>query len=271
MIRKNFIYPLIDHKTRVFGSINKVGTVINPTGDWRPYLPIEEYQKVNGVESSACYIEAQQHSIATILEKQYSVVDSDYASRFNALLSEGTEYGGDPIAGAESMRTDGLIPQSMMPFDPNIIRSWDDFHSWKGADQLECIRKGQEFLKKWKLNYDIVIEKQHSLDMKYARLKEKLKMSPVAISVWGEVDWEGNYKQKPAGADDTHLVQAVHVDDENCIWVWDTYPKFLKKLPQNYNPDFGIMWGVTEISNPPVLPRRSLWYNIIAWIKTLFQ
>lgn len=245
--RQNFIYPHIKHETRVFGAVNRIGEVINESGDWREYLPPETYQKVGSVESSACYIYAQTHTIATILEKQYGIKDSDFAERFNALLSNGSPYGGDPLAGAESFQKDGLIKYDLMPFLETLINSWEDFHSWKGADREECLLAGQEFRKQWKLNYGIAFERDHSIEMKYHAIREYLQRSPMPMSVYGKTDNTGNYVPKQPGITDTHMVEAVYLDNENCIWVWDTYSPQLKKLPANYNPDFGMFWGVTKV------------------------
>jgi hypothetical protein len=261
MIKQNFIYPNITEKHYRFGSNQLVGTVINPTGDWRSYTPQGELQNRNGIESFACYVEASQHAIATILEEQFSITDSDFASRFNALLSNGSEFGGDPLAGGDSIRNDGLIPDSMMTF-ADYITSWDDFHSWKGADQEKCIQTGKDFISKWKLNYDIVFERDESIDDKYRKLKESLNYSPSPLSIYGLTDENGNYVPKPEGASDTHLVLAVYVEGD-VIWVWDTYLPFLKKLPAGYSPDFAMRWGVTKIEE--VVKKKTLWQRLFEW------
>lgn len=267
-IRKNFIYPNIPVRTRIFGAVHDIGIVINESGDWRGFVPPEEYQMINGIESSSCYIQAQVHSIATILERQYGIADKDFAERFNALLSNGTPYGGDPLLGAESIRNDGLINYDLMPFSDDI-ESWQDYHSWKSVNEIWCRKKGKEFLETHKLNYDIVIERENAVEDKYTKLKEKLKRSPVAISVYGQTDSNGNYVPKPNGVNDTHMVEAVYVDNDNCIWIWDTYTPFLKKLPSNYNPDFGMMWGVELKAKPvktPLFERFAMaWRAFFAW------
>ncbi len=256
MIRQNFIYPKIDKGHYRFGSNKISGVILNHNGDWRGYLPPGETQNKNGVESSACYIEAQQHTIATILEEQYTILDSNFSARFNAILSNGTLFGGDPLAGADSIRDDGLINDDIMPFS-NEIESWDDFHSWKGANQNNCIKYGKEFVSQWKLNNDIVFERDEPLDLKFKKLKEALKYSPVPMSVYGVVDSYENYVVKPIGANDTHLVEAIYVDNNNCIYIWDTYAPFLKKLPANYNSDFAIRWSVNKR-----LQKKSLMYTL---------
>lgn len=266
--RQNFLYPNIPPQTRVFGNTHVIGNVINESGDWRKCLPPEEYQYVNGIESSACYIYAQTHAVATILEKQFNLPDKDFAERFNALLSDGTQGGGDPLKGAESFQNDGLIAYESMPFSIDI-ESWYDFHSWKGADENTCREEGRTFLKKWKLNYDIVWEMNDLLETKYAKLREALKKSPVPMSVYGETDETGNYISKPQGKNDTHMVEAVFVDENNVIWVFDTYAPCLKPLPANYPSDFGMLWGITQVVNnsSSTIIKLTIWQRLLKWLQ----
>lgn len=256
-IKQNFIYPKIDHKTRTFGSTLS-SPVLNIDGDWRSYLPPVEDQKRRGVESSACFIEAQQHAIATILEFKYSIIDSNYSARFNALLSDGTEWGGDPIVGIDSMRKDGLVKEESMPFNEDIT-SWEDYHSWKGVNKEEVLKEGKEFADKWKINYRITVEKDMPLEVKYANIKRDLRYSSVCVSVYGEVDANGNYIPKPELASDTHFTECVYVDDQNRIHLRDTYAPYDKMLPANYNPDFGMSYIVTKLSSK----KKESWFRFL--------
>ena len=238
-IPTSFIYPVITDTDRKFGA-SVSGPVLREDGDWRGFLPPTEEQRIRGIESSACYIEAQQHAVATLIEAQFGILDENYSARFNALLSGGTEHGGDPVAGAYSMNHDGLILDSSMPFG-NEIQSWKDFHSWKGVSKSECIKSGKDYLKEWGLNYKIEVEREMPLETKYLILKEALKRSPVPISVTA---WfrQGDVYIKPKGMHDNHLVEAVFVDDQNRIYVRDTYDPFGKILSPNFDFEFAISW-----------------------------
>lgn len=152
-IAQNFVYPEISHEDRTFG-YSLVGQTLRVSKDWRDYLPPIEEQNIRGVESSACFIEGQQHVIATLLEEAFLEPDKNFSARFNALLSKGTSVGGDPVRGAKSIKYDGLIPDRMMPFGGEI-KSWADFHSWKGVKEKDCRAEGKRFLNEWKLNFKI--------------------------------------------------------------------------------------------------------------------
>jgi hypothetical protein len=260
-IRQNFIYPDIPQSTYKFGANNFPDVVLNVTGDWRDFVPMEEYQNKDGIETSACYIYAQTHAIATIQEEQFNLHDQDYSDRFNALLSGGTLSGGDPLRGAESIRKiDGLIPDYMLSFN-SYIKSWEEYHSFKGADEFTCRQAGKEFLNHWRLNYDIVFQREDSLELKFLKLKQALQYSPCPLSVYGVTDNNGNYIEKPQGANDTHMVLAVFVDEDNCIWVFDTYAPTLKKLPSMYNSDFCLRWSVSKLETVQV-KKKTLWEKI---------
>ncbi len=247
----NFKYPEIteDHKAYTYGSAN-AGEVIRPNGDWRDYLPPEEEQNRHNVESSACYIEAQQHAIAVILEEEYAMPDLNFAARFNALLSGSTENGGDPLKGADSIRYDGLIPEGMMPFSEDIL-SWSDFHSWKGVKETLCRIAGKLWLKKWEPNNWIVFKREDSIQAKYIKLRDALKRSPVPMSVYAWID-DNDIYTKPEGLRDTHLTLCIHVDEKNRPYFFDTYPPFIKIGEPFYNSEFAMRWTVKKVTEPTV-------------------
>lgn len=241
----NFKYPNIKPEHWRVGAVTNK-TILRPDGDWRNYLPPQEDQNKRGIESSACFIEGQQHTIATLEEEKFGEKDDNYSARFNALLSNGTETGGDPLAGADSIRNDGLISESLMPFGDDI-QSWDDFHSWKDVSEQAMRLKGQEYRGKKKLSNEIVFERDESVKTKYAKLKKALTYSPCPISVCGWYEENGQYV-KPDGARDNHLVEAVYLDDQNRITIRDTYAPYTKVLAPNYNCEFAMSWTVEKKS-----------------------
>lgn len=239
----NFIYPEFKDTDYHFGLGQVIGNVLRPDGDWRPYLPPSEEQRRNGIESSSCFVEAQQHAIATILEEQYDLFDQNFSARFNLIFSSATPSGGDPLKAAQSFRDKGLIPDTMLPFSDDI-KSWQEFNSFKGSDRGLCEKEGKEWRKSWDPKYDVVVRKEMDIDTKYTLLKQALKYSPLPFSVAQGYD---SGKPKPSGVRDIHLVELVHIDEQNCPYVWDTYgPNFLKKLAPNYNTDFSMRWTVEK-------------------------
>lgn len=237
-IKGNFVYPEIKHTDRTYGS-TILGAVVKEDGDWRDFLPPEEDQNVRGIESSACFAEGQQHTIATLQEFLYDLPDQNYSARFTALLANGTENGGDPIRAAKSIKYDGLVPEEDMTW--KFIESWDEFHSWKGVDKLTLIAKGKQWANQWKPNFKIIVEREDSIESKYLKMREALKRSPLPISVCAWYEKNGVYV-KPNKMRDNHMVEAVFLDNQNRLHVRDTYTPYYKILEPNYNVDFAMSY-----------------------------
>lgn len=263
-IPSNFIYPEIKDEDYKFGSGELTGTPLRPDGDWRDYLPPEEDQNIRGIESSACYVEASQHAIATLEDEQFNESGNNYASRFNALLSNGTVTGGDPLKGGYSIHNDGLIPDAEMPFGDSIT-SWSDFHSWKGVSESLARAMGKEYLNKKIVGYDIVCQRGEPVTTKYLKLRQALQYSPCPVSVtaWYE---NGGVYYKPEGLRDNHLVELVYIDADNHPYIRDTYAPYMKKLEANFNFDFGMRWSV-EKQTPQ---KKTIWSDLLNSLLYLF-
>lgn len=246
-LRQNFKYPELNDRHPVYGASLLMGDVVRADGDWREYTPTGEAQAHNGLDPSDCYIEAQQHIVATLEEELFNEKNNNYSARFNALLSNGAPDGGDPVAGADSIRDDGLVNEADMPFD-NTIQTWDEFHSWYGVDEQTVRGKGQNYRQGKRLNFGVIVQKQFPLGDKYTILKRALQRSPVGVSVWGQVDGNGQYLPKPDGVSDTHFVELTYIDANNVPYIRDSYAPFDKQLPANYNFDFGIAWAIKKIT-----------------------
>lgn len=240
----NFIYPDIPESAYRFGSGQLVGTPLRENGNWIDYLPPEEEQRQHGVESSACFVEASQHSLATIQEEQFDLPDQNYSARFNALLSNGSVIGGNPLIAGDSFRHDGLIPEDMMPFGEEVS-NWNEYHSWKGVDEQKCRATGLKWLEDWQPNYDLGFTREEPAMSKYIKLREILKYCPPAVSVTAWYEQNGVYI-KPAGMSDNHLVLLVYIDELNRPYIWDTYTPHLKILEPYFNFDFCVRWSLTK-------------------------
>lgn len=268
-IPTNFIYPKITPTHYRFGSDAVEREILRVDGDWRGYVPEGELQNRHGIESSACYIEAQQHAIATLQEDKFNILNQDYSARFNALLSGGTQGGGDPLAGADSIRKDGLIADSLLPFS-DLIKSWNDFHSFLGTDEKALKDIGKQFIREWDMSYDIVFEQADRIENKYIKLKQALRRSPVPMSVlaWYQDD-QGAYIKPPGGVDN-HLVLCVYLDDANCPYIFDTYEPFIKKLAPLYDSDFAMRWSIDKKLGS-VTMKTPLLFRFLEWLRKIFK
>ncbi len=245
-IKSNFVYPTFKDTDFHFGSGELKGVPLREDGDWRDYVPQGEEQKRNGVESSACFVEAQLHAISTIQEEQYGIVDQDFSDRFTLIYSNGSPYGGSPLDSAAAVRNKGVIPESMLPFSGDIV-SWDEFNSFKGGNEKACITAGKLWLKRWSPYNDIVFRREETIENKYRKLREALKYSPVPMSVAAWYRNADGLYYKPDGAEDNHMVVCIYVDSEGCPYILDTYgPIFIKKLTPYFDSEFAMRWVVLK-------------------------
>lgn len=248
----NFIYPDLKPEDFRLGSSPIITPELRADGDWRSYLPPFEDQLINGVEASDCYVEASQHAIATIISERFGIKDKNFSARYNALLSNGTEGGGSPTEGAQSIRHDGLIDDDLFNFLG--VGSWDEYHSWKGVDEQKLRTKGKAWLQSFRPKWDIVFERENSVKDKITKLRSALRFSPVPMSVNGNYWYpnaDGQY-EKPKGSNDTHFVLAVYLDEKNRTTILDTYKPYIKVLAPNYDSDFGLRWTVDKNIDMPL-------------------
>lgn len=241
----DFIYPEIKETDFIVGSDNIDAPILRSDGDWRPYTPPEEEQRRNGVESSACFVEGCQHSLASIQEEEYDLIDQNYSARFNLMFSSASPQGGDPLKAAQSFRDKGLIPDEMLPFSEEIT-SWEEFNSFKGGDKAACLKQGKKWREIWDPKYSIAVKREYDVVEKYRILRQVLKSCPAPVSVYAWVIKDGLYI-KPKGVRDNHLAELVYIDSDNHPYIWDTYPPFLKKLEPFYDFDFGMRWTLTRV------------------------
>ncbi len=69
---RNYGYiPDIDkEEDYVFGGGQVSGEIINPSGNWKPYLPVKELQNLNNIEVFACVSFTILNCIEILLKKQ---------------------------------------------------------------------------------------------------------------------------------------------------------------------------------------------------------
>lgn len=241
-VARSFKYPEIKETDYRFAGVLDPREILRPDGDWRNYVPPAEDQRRNGIESSSCYVQAQQHTIATILDEKYDLPDQNFSERFNFIFSGGTPNGGDPLKAAQSFRDYGLIPDALLPFSTDI-QTWDEFNSFKGSHKDVCVSEGKDWRSKFDPRYEIVITREMDVETKYKLLKQALKYSPVPVSVANGYEM-GLPKSK--GQRDIHLVELIYIDSENRPVVWDTYAPYQKTLAPLYNFEFGMRWAITK-------------------------
>lgn len=238
IVPAGFKYPQITQDHTIYGATQMPQDDVLPSGDWSPFDIPDEEQKRFGTESSACFIEAQQHADAMYQEAIYGQHDRNSAARFNALLANGTKDGGDPLQGADSIRHDGLVPEDMMPFDEKIT-SWEDYHSFKGVNEAAVRAVGKKDTEQNDRRYTPIFGLNETYENKIDILRREMRKGTCAVSVTAWFEKDGLY-YKPAGLRDWHFVAVRKVNPDNSIEIKDTYEPFIKTLAPGFNPDFAM-------------------------------
>ena len=218
----------------LFGHVELGKEVLVPDGDWTPWKPTNEKQR-QGFESMACTdfsstsdIEIQQNfktdkgmiSDGNLMwANESGYIDENgnwnFSDRFDATMS-GTGLNGNSLKNpAKAKSKFGLIPESMHPWTDNR----NEYFSKEKITQ-EMLEMGQEFLKRFNINYERVKRKDFAEALKYSPLSG-------ALYAWNGVK-DGVYYRvdKPIN----HAIVIIKPD-----WsIFDSYNPFIKRLAKNY-------------------------------------
>lgn len=211
-----FKTPKVLNTDYVFGGITKLGdTPINPTGDWRPYLPTTQTQLVNGVDTEACPNYAYRNAIAILSNFQKK---EWYGSARELTVASGTSptEGNDPNVVGETVRKQGIALETDWPFDISV-QNVSAFYALLPKTVKDAALK---FLQKFGFLHDWVADKD---------IDQALKSSPlgVAVSAW-YADKDGNYFF-PEGIAHNHFTCLVYRDSQ-FDYIFDSADPFLKKI-----------------------------------------
>lgn len=150
----------IEHEVRLFN------------GNWEDYLPEDEWQKKNNVETMSCVsfsalnsVEMQinwmlahnklrQDTLDFLYQNEY-IRDGkvNFSDKFIAILSETTPRGNYMEKVARTIRNYGMIPEQMLPFGEP--KTWDEYHNPAQITE-EMKELGLEFLKHFVIRYEWV-------------------------------------------------------------------------------------------------------------------
>jgi hypothetical protein len=215
-------YGLIIDKQKpedyVLGS-GMIGTKeINPNADWSGFLPKNEYQNLNGVETMSCVTFATHNCIEILMNFLFQKEDN-FSERFTSILSGTSRNGNSPQTVIQSIRNNGLILETELPFDDKID-SWDKFFSPNPMDR-KYLKEGLKWLEKYDLSHEWVFSQVSQIE-KHKLISEALKRSPVGISVyaWGQQDENGVYHQD---GQDNHFVCCYSLDEKGNYKIFDSY------------------------------------------------
>lgn len=143
--------------------------VLNPSGNWEPWLPPGEWQRIDPLDVMACV----SFSALNVLETLYFFLTNtrrNFSDRFTARMSGTTPVGNWLWKVGDSIRKDGLVDESDWAWTMSII-GWDAYYA---TPPMEVINKAKEFLKEWTVNYEFI-------DFTRESLIYHLKQSPIQV------------------------------------------------------------------------------------------
>lgn len=222
--------------TARFGSLS-----LMPGGHgWQQYRPLDELQDKNGISTYACTVFASLKAWITLSNFLGYSLPKDCAERFNAIMAGIIPPGANPHDVCESIRTWGVVNQSVLPFDSSI-RTLEDFYHPNPMDE-GFIAEAKKIVQRYELGHETIWNNAPngiSTPNKPALLKSALERGTVCVSVFA---WKSNgqYYYKDLGDVDCHWVHLLDYVEGEYWLIEDQYQdaqgSFLKKIA--YNTDF---------------------------------
>lgn len=231
---------------------------INPLGDWEKFLPKQELQNINGVETYDCTAFGTNNAIETLLKFSF-YIDPNLSDRFVGIMAGTKATGNSPHTVAESIRKNGEIDEEELPFGPDIL-TFTDFYSFKGADQTRCKNLGLQWLKNWLLQHEWVFN-GGTIASKNALISQALKRSPVAMSVaaWDVPDAQGiNHQSWP----DNHWV-CCYGETPTAWKIFDSYDSTHKLYSKESDIAMAKLYWITKLN--PANTKTFLDYITMIW------
>jgi len=228
---------------------------INPNGQWDNFLPPEELQSTDELETMNCTVFGTINAIEVLFNFLYRE-NKAFSERFIGVLAETTQNGNDPHKVAEVIRKSGLIEETSLPFSSDID-TWEKYY-FPNPMTVYLKRLGQRFLKQFEFKHEWCF-REATLEEKIKMMKEALKRGPVAISVYAwATDENGiSYKAGP----ENHWVMCYGFRDDIRVWkLFDTYDNCYKL----YSFD-------SDITQAKVYWLKKKVYNKEYWFVDLFK
>jgi len=239
---KNYGYipDEIQPQDYLFGGENIPDEILQPDGDWTPFLPKDEFQFKGNFDTQNCTVFAALNAIEILMKRKYAG-EYNYSERFLGIMAGTTPQGNSPHKVAETIRKVGLIEDKDLPFDDSV-KSWEQYYSPKPMIQ-RFIDKALQWLSQIIFKHDWVFK--DDVPNKAELLLEALKRAPLVVSVYAWMYGEDCYI-KPQGVRDNHNVVLVSAIKGKRWIIFDQYDKTVKELAWDYNFDCAKRYYITK-------------------------
>lgn len=258
-----FLESLQTPDNYVLGGVGVEKKIINPTRNWKLFLPQGEIQK-RTIETSSCTAFGTNNAIET-LEKKIFGKTKDYSERFVAIGSGQRPEGNDPHTVCEFIRHNGLLEETVLPFTDEI-KSIEEYLN-SGYLHQGYLQLAKKWLKQRDFKHEWVFKKDEPLKTKQFKLMEALEYSPIGISVaaWHQ---DGDFYVKAPDEPDNHWALLVNGKQGESWEIFDSYlddGQYIKKLDFDYNFQFAKLFILNEIK------RKSFYDYLKRYLEDLFR
>ncbi len=260
----------------IFGAASPVCIAEIPNEEREKYLPEGEVQRgkedfmdcttrgpINLIETKFNFLlkkeKLNKENIKWLKDNNYITLTNkvEFSDRSIAILSRNTSQGNSMKAPLDFIHKGGLIPKSMFPASPTM--TFDEYHD-KSKITVEMIELGKKFLKRFKINYERVWEKN---------FEEMLKRDILDIGgyAWPE-PINGVYPR--SNEEPNHIFMGLKLPK---YYIFDNYldrgieGDYIKKLASNY--DF-ISYGyriiiseIMDLTTDKIPLKMPCWWEII--------
>jgi len=232
--------------------------VLVPDGNWYGYLPSFEHQSDSKLDTMACVTFSALNCIEGLFNfyiqsgqipktdfdwlKATGYLDNNniinFSDRYIAKLSGTTPQGNSYTGVGDAIRKYGLVPENFWKF--NDAFDWNQYYS----DILpSVISTGQEFLTRFKINYEFVQNNQ---------LARVLQSAPIqaGIYAWTKLDENGAYTDRGIKMAN-HAVTLWSFDTQGRPMIFDSYDKAVKVLVRGYNFGSSVRYSLNFINSMP--------------------
>ena len=231
---------------------------IQKTGQWDEFLPIVESQRNAHLDFSSCVSFSATNCIEILLNRMIMTMEMSYdnlrwltdngyidsndkvnfSDRFTAKMSGTTKEGNYLTKVGDSIRNDGLVPESVWGVDDSI-KTWDDYYS-EIPENIKAL--GLEFNKRFKINYEWVLAGSPNLN----KVKEHLQQAPLQLASATCSPWNTTEIIEGCGFTTNHAT-VLYGFTENYLKDFDSYNPYCKKLALNYGIAYVLKYVCEEI------------------------
>lgn len=244
-----FQIPVIEDDHYILGVAGRTqlqASILQGDGDWTDFLPEIEIQRQNGLETMNCTVYGTLNAYEILLLRKFGI-KSNFSERYTGVCAKTSKTGNDPHRVAESVRKDGIIADSLLPWSKDIDE-WEEYYSPNPMTR-DLMNEGFKTLQKYVFGHDWVFV-DGDLKNKQDMLQIALQYSPVCVSVNAWKKRKGLYYKKK-GEQDNHWCTLYKYDKGKKWYIFDHYDDTHKELEWDYDFGFAKRYNI-EVNTKPV-------------------